>query len=282
MPSCAAVGHGLYAMHPIVVWLGIYVFLLWALRLVVGTWRDQLWFRCVFAPAMIVTALVLRPLGRLCFGKRSRVRPLESGVRAVAVEGERVPCLAGALWLVLTHLIVYILFISAASQIATFTGLGVDTVVLPEIDVDELFLGRIELDWNDSIEGLQAFAGQGAIPTLGLIAIAWLGASFFCALGPSMDQGIWALLVLVLFGLSSRVARWFGLGFPFLSRGWFAEFFFFPSCWSLFALFCTVLLGTLVCASGARLVALGFAALRPRKEPAPQAAPRRALEKVRT
>ena len=57
-----------------------------------------------------------------------------------------------------------------------------------------------------------------------------------------------------MLGVATSIGDWFGVGFPFLSRGWWAGWSFYPKCWALFSFYVTLLLVTLTTFTCVRVV----------------------------
>lgn len=235
-------------MLHIVAWLAVYAMVLFALGQVIRPWRTRTWFKALFFPGLLVAIAVQATAATLCVGGRYRTAPLKPGHYAFRLEDD-VPCLAGALFVFVSHCLFYALFFVAARQLERLGGLQVDVVALPGIQPQEVLDGRIAVDFGAFLGGLRRGAEQLFENPLPYLTLLYLAAPMFANFKLQGRELLWAALLVIGLGCAVSFGDYLEMGFPFLSRGWWASFFVFPEWWGVFSLYVTAALLTLIMAA---------------------------------
>ncbi len=235
-------------MLHIVAWLAVYAVVLFTLGHVIRPWRTRGWFKALFLPGVLIAIGVQAAAARLCVGRRYRTAPLKTGEFAFSIEND-VPCLAGALFVFVSHALFYALFFFTVRQLETLAGLDVDAIALPGLHPHQVLEGTIEVDVRAYFAILRRGVEQLVANPLPYLALLYLAAPMFANFKLHGRELFWAALLVIGLGYSVCFADHLEMGFPLLSRGWWAGFFVFPEWWGIFSLYVTVALLTLALAA---------------------------------
>ncbi len=227
-------------MLDIFAWLLVYILILFGVNRAVEPWRDRLWFKIAFFPGTLLAVLVQAVGALLCVGSASRVNLFGDRRPAFAFEKERVPCLAGALFLIVSQTIFYAIYLYAATTAESWGYLYTAWTSLPSLYPAEAIEGYIFFDFRGYRLGVKCLWGDAWGRPLGYGILFHAAAGAFAQLRMGRREWSWAAIALGFFGAIASIMDWFGIGFPFLSRGWWASIFHFPNWWAAFSLFVTL------------------------------------------
>ena len=146
-------------MLHIVAWLAVYAVVLFTLGHVIRPWRTRGWFKALFLPGVLIAIGVQAAAARLCVGGRYKTAPLKKGEFAFSIEKD-VPCLAGALFVFVSHALFYALFFFTVRQLETFAGFEVDAIALPGLHPHQVLEGTIEVDLRAYLASLRRSVEQ--------------------------------------------------------------------------------------------------------------------------
>lgn len=249
-------------MLGLVAWLAVYVLLLWLLGMAADPWRSRRWFKAFFLPGTLLAIGLQQLAARACVGTRYKTSAFREGPCFSFDRTAQVPWLAGALFVVLSHVLLYSVFLLIAVRLDAAGWWNAGLVSLPGIEAEDALAGRIEIDLQGYIHGLEALGRQAARRPWTHLFVSWLLAGLFVSLPFTGQHCRWSLTALAILGGLTWLVHWFGVGFPFLSRGWWAGIFVFPDWWALFSLYFTGLLLTLCVLGTARGVPAAARRLR--------------------
>jgi hypothetical protein len=253
-------------MIHILAWFAVYILILYWLGRVLAPWRERSWFKIAFLPGAMLAAVLQTASGLLCLGATCKISPVADRRPTFGLEGGKVPCLAGALFVLLSHFLFYVVFLIFVSQLEGRGLLNAHVVSLPNLYPYQVMEGHIEVNLRGYLSGLNyLIAGAFARP-LPFLLVLYLAAGAFSCLRVSGRECRWGAIVLLVLGGILYSAEWFGVGFPFMSRGWWAGLFRFPGWWVLFSYYITMAGLTLFLFSAPRLSSIVWGALRPKEE----------------
>ncbi len=233
-------------MLHIVAWLGIYSAVLLCIGKLIGPWRDRRWFKVLFLPGTFLTVVVHTAASWLCIGGKIRSEPLRDACPVISVDRDKVPYFAGALFLLVSHALFYTVFVVAVYNLQTAGLVRADLVKLPSVYPYEWLEGRIELDLRHYLGGLRSWLSEIRARPLGYLLLLYILAPVFANFRLRGKEFLWAGVVVIALGLVVYFAEWMGMGFPVMSRGWWAQFFYFPAWWGVFSFYFTHALAALV------------------------------------
>lgn len=234
-------------MLHIVAWLAVYAVVLFMLGQVIRPWRTRRWFKAIFLPGVLIAIGVQAAAARLCVGGHYKTAPLKAGEFAFSIEKD-VPCLAGALFVFVSHVLFYALFFFTVRQLETIVGLEVEAISLPGLHPHQVLEGTIEVDARAYLASLRRSVDLLVANPLPYLALLYLAAPMFANFKLHGRELFWAMLLVIGLGYSVSFADHLEMGFPLLSRGWWAGFFVFPQWWGIFSLYVTAALLTLALA----------------------------------
>ena len=226
-------------MLHIIAWVGVYAVLLLGLGLATRSWRDKTWFKAAFLPATLIALAIQAAASYLCLGGPLRFAPLRNGCRLVTVENRRVPCLAGALYLFVSHIFLYFTFVIGAHTLETAKLIDAHLLELPNLYPMDMLEGRLEVNMAGYLEGLGEFSDAIAAQPIWYGVFIYLFAPVFIQMRLRGREVLWATILILMLGFIVYLIDWMEMGFPMLSRGWWASFFYFPSWWAMFSFYVT-------------------------------------------
>ncbi len=221
----------------LITWIVIYIFIVLALNKVVRPAQNRAWFKILFFPGTLLAAAVQAVAARLCVGSAYRISLIRDGKAAFEFEKKRLPLLSGALFLLVAHLIIYLLYMSGALFLDSRGVPGIYSISLPNLYPQELFRGVIYFDFREYLSSLQALFRNAQGNPLPYAILLYGVAGTLAAMRVAGRESICALILVLLFSCLGYLVEWFGVGFSFWSRGWWAEIFYFPDWWALLSLF---------------------------------------------
>jgi hypothetical protein len=239
-------------MRSIVPWLIAYVGSLWCLQAVLGDWRDGAWIRLVCAPQRWIVRSIARIVDWLTLRTPTRRKSRPVGARSS--DAPDAPFLAGALNVVVVHLAVFALFAWVSTEIERLRGSSVDAFELPEFPVEADLVTIFAVLVTDLGHQFAELVVASSADPIAYGILAWTGLGAFSALSFRSRAAIHAFIAIGAVAVALYAAEWLGMGFPMLSRGWWAGFSFFPRCWAIFSLHVAVLVATLISIALARFV----------------------------
>ncbi len=261
--------HGV--MLHLITWLAIYALVLFALAPAVRSWRETRWFKWIFLPGTLLAVLIQAIAALLCVGRRFELSLWRSGRPAFRMHRENVPWVAGAVFVLLSHLAAYVLFLLAVARVEAIAELECDLVCLPQLHPHDMLDGRFEVEVSGYLAGLQAMRSAVCEHPIAFGVLFWIVAPVLAHLRVATREFLWCALVFGALAIVAYCADWLGMGFPFLTRGWWAEWFYFPRWWALFSLWVTVAMTSCVAFWVARpLVALAKLLALPPGDDGPQ------------
>lgn len=263
-------------MLRIVTWLAVYTLLVYALGRVVRPWKDRSWFKASFLPGTVLGVLVQKVAAALCLSTRCRCSPLGDRRPAFDVDTARVPVLAGALFVLLSHVLFYVVFLFGVSYLEARGSLNAHVVSLPDIPTYQAMEGYFHLDAREYVEGVRELRRNWSRRPLVLSLTFYVVAGALASLTVSGLQFRWSIIALGTLAGLTYFGDYLEIGFPFLSRGWWAGFSQFPSWWALFSFYVTQGLFALGLFGAARCVASALTVVaRPREDDDEEPADRR-------
>lgn len=227
-------------MLHIVAWLAVYAVVLFVLGEAVRPYRKQRWFKVLFFPGVLIAVGVQAVASKLCVGGKLKFALLKSGEAALFMTKRDVPCLAGALFVLVSHALFYTLFFITVSRLENAVDFDARMISLPSLYPHDMLEGQIVVDVKDYIASLRESVDAFKASPMPYLVIFYLAFPVFANLQLRGREFFWAALLVVALGCPVYFADWLGLGFPFLSRGWWARFFYFPEWWGLFSLYVTM------------------------------------------
>lgn len=229
-------------MLHIIAWLGAYVAILLSLGRIAGRWREARWFKCAFFPATCIALGVQSFAAYLCIGGLVKTSPIRGGEPLFAVKRGQVPCFAGALFLVISHSLVYLLFVLTVGQLERMDLIDAQLICLPSIYPYDILDGHIEVHMRGYFRSVSHWLSDVQERPWCYLGVLYVFAPTFASLRIRGREVFWALLVVVVLGLAVYFADWLGIGFPMMSRGWWVSLFHFPEWWAVFSFYVTTAL----------------------------------------
>src|SRR6185369_1805497 len=98
-------------------WLFVYTLILAALAWSVRPVRGRKWFKIVCLPGTFIAASIQAAAAYLSVAVGFLIYPLRDGEPAFELERDRVPCLSGALFVLLTHAALYVLYLILVAEL---------------------------------------------------------------------------------------------------------------------------------------------------------------------
>jgi hypothetical protein len=244
-------------MFHLLSWLAVYAAILFAMSRLAGGLRRRRWFKLAFLPGTLLAALVQAVPARLCVSPGFEVSPAAEGRPAFAFKDDaRVPCLGGALFLLLSQCVLYLAWSFAAGQLELPGRLDACGLSLPACHFAEVVQGQARVSFRDYFGNLEAVIGAAAVHPLLAACVLYAAVGTLASLRLDGKESLWALVILALFAGAAQLAENFGIGFSFLSRGWWARVYYASRWWNLFSMFVTLAGLSLGALSVIRLIAL--------------------------
>src|SRR5688572_25977259 len=104
-------------MFHLLSWLLVYTLILAALGWAVRPVRDRRWFKILLFPGTILASGIQAACALLSVATACRFSPIRDREPSFELERERVPCLGGALFVLLTHATLYFLYVILTLQL---------------------------------------------------------------------------------------------------------------------------------------------------------------------
>jgi hypothetical protein len=227
-------------MLQITLWALLYLVLLLVIGASTRRVRHRAWFKLVFLPGTILAGSLKGLAALLCLGSIRGFGLFRDREAFVKVREGRLPYLPGGLCLAATHALLFALWLLGAGRLAEAGLLAPGRVRLPDLYPYDILDGVVAVDASTYLAGLRKWLAANRSRPLAAGAFFYLGLSVFASLGISGREARRGAVVLAGAGLLAHLAAWFGLGFRFLGRGWWAAFFYGSRWWELFSLFFTV------------------------------------------
>ena len=152
----------------------MYVVVFNLLGLMVRPWRERTWFKVLFLPGTILAVALQGTAALLCVGVRCKAAPVKDREPSFRFENGRVPCFAGALFVLVSHFLLYAVFLLGVTQLESKGWMRADLVALPSRDASELLAGYIEVDFRGFLAGfreLLEFARANLLVSLGTLYV---------------------------------------------------------------------------------------------------------------
>ncbi len=224
-------------MLQILSWLLVYTLIQVALGWAVRPLRDRSWFKVLCLPGTLLAASIQSASAFLSVATNFRFSPFRDGEPAFELERDRVPCLSGALFVLLTHAALYVLYLILAAELESAALLDIHSVRLPGLSLPE---ARLEAGFAEYLRGLWTWIQGPARQAPAACIVFYFSAASFASLRVSRRETFWALVMFCLVGGATYLGNWFGVDFPFLSRGWWARRYYFSDWWAVFSLYLTL------------------------------------------
>src|SRR5882672_227354 len=130
-------------MFHVLSWLAIYTGFLFAMNRAAGPLRERRWFKILFLPGTLFATLFQAVPARLCVAPTFEVSPAGEGKPAFAFKKDgRVPCLAGALFLLMSQSLLYVVWLFLAEQLQLAGRLDACGLSLPACHFAEVLHGQ--------------------------------------------------------------------------------------------------------------------------------------------
>jgi len=227
-------------MLDLIAWLGVYTLVLLALGRLARPWRERTWFKVLFFPGTILAAGVQVVAALLSVAGGARISPVGDKAPVFRFDQAKVPCLAGALFILLAHAFLYVIYLVAAAQVESAGLSNLHWLSLPRLYPEKIVEGHVDFDFRGYLAGLDAFFAASAARPLVPLLFLYVAAGAFASMRIERREAVWALILFAAAAALTWLARWFGVSFSFLSRGWWAGFSYFPDWWALFSLYVTL------------------------------------------
>ena len=228
-------------MFHLLSWLAAYAAILFAMGRLAGGLRRRRWFKLAFFPGTLLAALVQAVPARLCVSPGFEVSPAAEGRPAFAFkEDARIPCLGGALFLLLSQGLLYVVWLVLAGRLELAGRLDACGLNLPACHFAEVVQGQARVSFGDYLGNLQAVLGATAVHPLLSACVLYVALGTLASLRLDGKESLWALVVLSLLAGAAHLGESFGIGFSFLSRGWWAQVYYASRWWNLFSMFVTL------------------------------------------
>lgn len=232
-------------------WLLIYGLLVVTVGVAVGPWRTRAWFKVTFLPGVLLALTFQKISAVLWMESPCRISALRDRAPPLTIAPGRVPCLSGAGFVTASHGLLFVVSVVVLSRLGSMGCLPSDPeLALPDIPAHSLLAGDLGED-----PGLGRYGGELARlasalqmrSTVAAVLFLWVFAGAIATLAPVGRQVRWGLYTVAASLAAGYVLDWFGIGFPFLTRGWWAEIFYFDRWWRLVSLHVTAVVA---CAAG--------------------------------
>lgn len=241
-------------MLHLITWLAIYFLLLFGLGRVIRDWRDRTWFKVLFLPGTLIAVLPQAVASLLCLGGACRVSPIGDRRPTFGVDDfSRIPSFAGALFVLLSHLLFYVLFLVGVILLQSGGHLNAQLVSLPTLYPEQALEGNIQVNLKGYLEGLNALWGYALSNPAPVLCVLYASAGAFSCLRLWGREFHWGLVVVVILGGLLYVAGRFGVGLPFR-----ANLYYIPRWWVLFSFYFTMALLTFAGFGSVRLLSFGW------------------------
>ncbi len=227
-------------MFHVLSWLAVYSGLLFGLNRAVGPFRERRWFKVLFFPGTLLAALVQAVPARLCVAPSFEVSLLGEGRPAFDFKEGRVPCLGGALFLLLSQALLYTIWLILAGELDLVACLDAGGLNLPAFHLRDFLQGRSGIRSGDYFERLGIVLRVSALHPLIALPVLYLALGTFASLRLDGKESLWALVVLSFLAALAEVGESFGVGFSFLGRGWWARALYSSQWWAAFSLYLTL------------------------------------------
>jgi hypothetical protein len=242
----------------LVSWLAVYTLILLILNWVLRPVQDRIWFKVLFLPGTLIAIATQTIAGILTIGQAFRAFPIQDGKLAFEFRKDRLPCLAGTLFILLAHLFIFLLFFGGMLYLDSADLYRPDAVNLPDLYPGALFSGWVYWDFREYLWGLERLINTALrSPLIPLICL-YLVAGTLASMRVASRESIFALILVLLLSGSAYVGEWLGVSFALLSRGWWARAFNFPYWWAIFSFFMTLSAATLLILLVPRVCNMGY------------------------
>ena len=187
-------------MLHIITWVGVYAVLLLGPGVATRSWRGNTWFKAAFLPATTIAMAIQAAASYLCLGGPLRFAPLRNDCRLVSVENRRVPCLAGALYLFVSHIFFYVTFVIGAHTFETAGLINAHLLELPNLYPMDMLEGHLEVNVAGYLEGLRECSAAIATEPFWYGAFLYLFAPVFVQMRLRGCELMWAAILILLLG----------------------------------------------------------------------------------
>ena len=223
-------------MLHIVAWLAVYTGVLFLLGEAIRPWRTRHWFKLLFFPGVLIAIGVQAFAATLCVGGNLKFAPLKEGQAAFFMQKNDVPYLAGGLFVLVSHALFFALFFLTVRLFESPAGFDPSAIALPSLYPHAVLEGRIDGNATDYFTVFRAGVGTLKFTPAPFLLLLYFAVPIFANLRLRAREFFWAGVLIIALGIA-YFGNWAGLGFPFLSRGWLARFFYVPDWWGIFSLY---------------------------------------------
>jgi hypothetical protein len=237
----------------LVLWIGLYTLILLALGSTIRPWCNRTWFKLLCLPGTLLGAGLQGLAALLALGSIKKANFFRDGKPFLEFELSRLPNLGTGVFVASCHGLLFTLFLVSVSQLESSGLLCAMPPSLPEISLSAIAEGNIRTGayFHGTVGWLVDVFQSPFVASLFLYA----AVTTFCSLKLSPREWRASLICLFGLGLITYSGIWLGIGFRLFSRGWWASWYYLPSGRSLFALYVTLALLTLLLTAGLRLLA---------------------------
>ena len=140
-------------MVALITWLVVYILILMTLREASRPFRNRTWFKVLFLPGTLLAVVVQSVAAYLALSPRVKVSLLGDRKPAFALQSEKLPCLSGALFVLVKHLLFYILVVVGLVQMESRGLLEIRSMALPTLYPQKILTAHIDFNFGDYTEG---------------------------------------------------------------------------------------------------------------------------------
>ena len=241
-------------MLHLIVWVVIYTVIVWLLGNSVRAWRDRFWFKVLFLPGTLLTALLQVVSGFLCLGAVKEVSFFRDGKPFLEFDRSRIAFVGGGLHVLLVHGLFFAIFFFVSTRMETGGLLDAHAVSLPNLYPYEVIEGEVEVSVGPYLVATGNWLGSSRDRPFVMLGFLYAAFALFVSMSISGAEWRRGAFILVLLGAITWVCSLFGVNFGLFSRGWWMGWSHFPDWWAVFSLFVTLSVLTLVAVTVSRLV----------------------------
>ncbi len=238
-------------MLHILAWLAVFTVILFALGEAIRPFRTRYWFKLLFLPGVLLAIVVQGLAAKLCVEARFKASPLREGEAAFFMQKSDLPPLVGASFVLVSHTLIFALFVGMVTLFESGSALDPDEFPLPSLYPSHMSSDGDPLSISE-IDSVFARWTGGKVTFVPYFLFLYVAAPVFGNLRLRSREYVAAGLLLVVL-VVVHFGDFLGLGFSFVSRGWVARLFVFPPWWGAFSLYVMTAMVALVIASIARL-----------------------------
>lgn len=214
-------------MLSLVTWLAVYTLILYVIGQVVDPWKDRTFFKILFLPGTVLAMILLKLVAILCLGNRCSLSPIGDRCPTFEVDESNVPPLAGVLFILISHALLFVIFLGSATRLEGAGKLDAHVVTLPNLPTRAAMKGYFHVDARGYVRGMSQLGSRWLRDPLPASALLWVLAGGLASFTLSGRETRWAIIVFLTLGALIYIAGWFNLPLPFPGQGSWALFSFY-------------------------------------------------------